>query len=46
MVIYDTYYGSFCTKKYQYRRLNNLIKTINGHKVEKAFRRYIKADQM
>lgn len=37
---------SFCTNEYLDGTPTNLIMAISGHKTEKAFRRYIKADQV
>ena len=37
---------SFCTNEYLDGTPTNLIMAISGHKTEKAFRRYIKADQI
>ncbi|OQP60131.1 hypothetical protein A3860_34185 [Niastella vici] len=37
---------SFCTNEYLAGTPADLIMTISGHKSEKAFRRYIKADQL
>jgi hypothetical protein len=37
---------SFCTNEYLAGTPTDLIMTISGHKTEKAFRRYIKADRM
>lgn len=37
---------SFCTNEYLEGTPVNLIMAISGHKTEKAFRRYIKADQV
>lgn len=37
---------SFCTNEYLEGTPTNLIMAISGHKTEKAFRRYIKADQV
>ena len=37
---------SFCTNEFLDGTLANLIMAISGHKTEKAFRRYIKADQV
>jgi integrase len=37
---------SFCTNEFLAGTPTDLIMTISGHKSEKAFRRYIKADQM
>jgi len=37
---------SFCTNEFLNGTPTNLIMAISGHKTEKAFRRYIKADQV
>jgi hypothetical protein len=37
---------SFCTNEFLDGTPTNLIMAISGHKTEKAFRRYIKADQV
>ena len=37
---------SFCTNEFLDGTPTNLIMAISGHKTEKAFRRYIKADQI
>ena len=37
---------SFCTNEYLAGTPTDLIMTISGHKTEKAFRRYIKADKV
>lgn len=37
---------SFCTNEFLDGTPTNLIMSISGHKTEKAFRRYIKADQV
>ena len=37
---------SFCTNEYLAGAPADLIMTVSGHKSEKAFRRYIKADQL
>jgi integrase len=37
---------SFCTDEYLAGIPSDLIMAINGHKSEKAFRKYIKADNM
>jgi hypothetical protein len=37
---------SFCTNEYLAETPSDLIMTISGHKTEKAFRRYIKADKV
>ena len=37
---------SFCTNEYLAETPKDLIMTISGHKTEKAFRRYIKADKV
>ena len=37
---------SFCTNEFLEGSPTNLIMAISGHKTEKAFRRYIKADQV
>lgn len=37
---------SFCTNEYLDGTPTNLVMAISGHKTEKAFRRYIKADQV
>ena len=37
---------SFCTNEFLEGTPTNLIMAISGHKTEKAFRRYIKADQV
>jgi hypothetical protein len=37
---------SFCTNEYLAGTPSDLIMTISGHKTEKAFRRYIKADKV
>ena len=37
---------SFCINEFLDGTPTNLIMAINGHKTEKAFRRYIKADQV
>src|ERR1017187_5668328 len=37
---------SFCTNEFLDGTPTNLIMAISGHKTEKAFRRYVKADQV
>jgi hypothetical protein len=37
---------SFCTNEYLASTPTDLIMTISGHKTEKAFRKYIKADKV
>lgn len=37
---------SFCTNEFLEGTPTTLIMAISGHKTEKAFRRYIKADQV
>jgi hypothetical protein len=37
---------SFCTNEYLAGTPGDLIMTISGHKTEKAFKKYIKADKM
>ncbi len=44
-IISHTCRRSFCTNEFLDGTPTNLIMAISGHKTEKAFRRYVKADQ-
>ena len=46
LVMSHTCRRSFCTNEFLEGTPTNLILAISGHKTEKAFRRYIKADQV